>query len=273
MGFKINGEAVPVTVFPDNTSQVWKLPDHMVVPDEPVTVEWRFFHEMEVMQYMQLFTLLSSLNKEISLELPYLPYARQDKGIFNDQCFAFFVFKNVLTAYLPKSIRILDAHSSAVNWIPNAEVYYPDTELKQAFEDCEADIVCYPDQGAAEKYAGNGIYDHLYTRAHKERDPATGKITKMELASAAHVKDRKVLIVDDICDGGATFIELARLLRKAGAKEVSLFVSHGIFSRGVRRLNVGGIDRIYTPNGLISEHADFPLTTDYDVLERMRNND
>jgi ribose-phosphate pyrophosphokinase len=53
----------------------------------------------------------------------------------------------------------------------------------------------------------------------------------------------RCLIVDDICDGGATFVALARKLREAGAIEVSLFVTHGIFSKGK---DLEGIDNIYT---------------------------
>ena len=44
---------------------------------------------------------------------------------------------------------------------------------------------------------------------------------------------RNCLIVDDICDGGGTFIPLAKKLKNAGAKTVTLYVTHGIFSKGL----------------------------------------
>ena len=56
-------------------------------------------------------------------------------------------------------------------------------------------------------------------------------------------------MVDDLCDGGATFILLAKELLSKGAKEVHLFVSHGIFSRGLGVLFDAGIKRVFVKDG------------------------
>jgi ribose-phosphate pyrophosphokinase len=84
--------------------------------------------------------------------------------------------------------------------------------------------------------------------ASKVRVQATGHLVTGEL-SGESVTGKRVLIVDDICDGGATFIGLAAKLREAGATDVVLFVSHGIFSRGVRALTDAGISRVFVPQG------------------------
>ncbi|CCJ77069.1 Ribose-phosphate pyrophosphokinase [Cronobacter muytjensii 530] len=60
------------------------------------------------------------------------------------------------------------------------------------------------------------------------------------------VKDKAVLIVDDLCDAGGTFIGSAQVLRDAGARSVSLYVTHGVFSKGVENLLNNGIDQLYT---------------------------
>ena len=44
--------------------------------------------------------------------------------------------------------------------------------------------------------------------------------------------DVKILIVDDICDGGMTFIKVAEVLKNFGTKQIDLAVSHGLFSKG-----------------------------------------
>jgi phosphoribosylpyrophosphate synthetase len=62
-------------------------------------------------------------------------------------------------------------------------------------------------------------------------------------------KDKRVLIVDDICDGGKTFELLAKDLYNAGAEEVNLFVTHGLFSKGLIPLKLAGIKRIFTNKG------------------------
>ena len=59
-----------------------------------------------------------------------------------------------------------------------------------------------------------------------------------------------MLIVDDLCDAGGTFIGSAQVLRDAGARSVSLYVTHGLFSKGVGNLLEQGIDRIYTTSSL-----------------------
>ena len=69
-----------------------------------------------------------------------------------------------------------------------------------------------------------------YRLASKIRDTKTGYITETKLQG--EVRGRDVLIFDDICDGGRTFIELAKSLKAKGAKKISLYITHGIFSKG-----------------------------------------
>jgi ribose-phosphate pyrophosphokinase len=42
-----------------------------------------------------------------------------------------------------------------------------------------------------------------------------------------------LIILDDICDGGQTFVELAKHLKAQGAKAIYLYITHGIFSKGL----------------------------------------
>ena len=57
------------------------------------------------------------------------------------------------------------------------------------------------------------------------------------------------LRVDDICDGGRTFIELGKVLRAKGASKLVLSVTHGIFSRGPA-LVFEMFDAIYTTDSI-----------------------
>ena len=74
---------------------------------------------------------------------------------------------------------------------------------------------------------------------------ATGNITKTTVLHD-DFGGKDCVIVDDICDGGRTFIELAKVLKERGAGKIGLFVTHGIFSQGVGVLFDNGIDFIYT---------------------------
>ncbi len=75
-----------------------------------------------------------------------------------------------------------------------------------------------------------------FIRADKSRNMATGQITET-VVYADDLTGKACVIVDDLCDGGRTFIELAKVLRAKGAAKIALVVTHGIFSKGKEPLN------------------------------------
>jgi ribose-phosphate pyrophosphokinase len=84
------------------------------------------------------------------------------------------------------------------------------------------------------------------------------------------LKDKHVIIVDDICDGGRTFIELAKVLKSNKVKNITLFVTHGIFSKGVDALFENGIDNIITTDTrLITQTKEFRANDNIEVLDIM----
>jgi ribose-phosphate pyrophosphokinase len=245
---KVNKQLLPITMFPDNTSQVWKLPESFL-SGKSVSIEWDFSSESELMQLAQLKCLLASNGIQASLSISYLPYGRQDKEVANDATFALTVFAQMLNNMNFSDITILDPHSiRATELINNSIAVYPVEQVKLLFKE-HADIVCYPDKGALAKY--KQVYPELsYIYGEKVRDQASGKILKYEVIGEA--KGKRVLIIDDICDGGQTFRLLAQDLLLAGAKSVALFVTHGIFSNGTRSLFESGINQIFTKQGSVS---------------------
>jgi ribose-phosphate pyrophosphokinase len=83
----------------------------------------------------------------------------------------------------------------------------------------------------------------------------TGEIIRMTLdATQDEIKGKTVWIQDDICDGGRTFIELAKLLRERGAAKVILSVSHAIISHGEEELKKW-IDKIYTTDSIKNDES------------------
>lgn len=248
----INGNPLNSTLFPDNTTQVWKVAALDIPETNYVHIKWEFSHEGEFMAIAQIKTLIDSYGFSSSLRIKYLLYARQDKEVSNETTFALHTFAKLLNSLKFDEIIIHDPHSpKAIELIENSRAVYPTKDILQLFEDTRANLICYPDKGALNKYVP--IVPNLpFMYGDKVRNQTTGEIESYRLINSC--KDMNVLIVDDICDGGATFIGLADLLIKNGAKEVNLFVSHGIFSRGLRPLFDAGIKRIFTPDGQIEEH-------------------
>ncbi len=87
-------------------------------------------------------------------------------------------------------------------------------------------------------------------KCDKERDTSNGKILRSSFSSphfGTQLEGKKLLIVDDICDGGMTFIKIAEMLTKrCGPDSIELLVSHGIFSKGLDPILASGISRVYT---------------------------
>lgn len=241
----IDGVLIAPTMFPDGTSQVWNLSRSYLDADS-VGIGWEFTHEAELIHLAQLKMLLDFERVEAQLYLDYLPYGRQDKAVTNTSTFALRTFARILNAMRFKRVRCMDPHSICAEvLIKNFEAEYPIDEVTDLFVSLGADYVCYPDFGAVSRYGTK--YKLPYMSAEKTRDQHTGQITDYKLCGSANGK--KILIVDDICDGGATFIKLAKLLFADGAKSVNMFVTHGIFSKGLKPIRETGIDRIFTIKG------------------------
>lgn len=237
---KLNGTVITPTIFPDKTSQVWKLPEGLLVTlfDR---IEWHFESEQEIVHLLQLTELC---NEQRHIYISYLPYARQDKPVSNSSTFALTTLIKMLQVGSFTSITVLDPHNEKAlpsDWI----IDRPDKRI-QTIVDAFHLQVCYPDKGAAARY--KLISDEVII-ADKIRNQLTGEIEGVELDTK--YVSRTILIVDDICDGGRTFTEVAKLLYAGGASQVFLYVTHGIFSKGIEVLKDAGINRIFTYKGEI----------------------
>lgn len=172
------------------------------------------------------------------LILPFVPGARQDR--LNDEGDYLFTAKGVAEMinlrHCPR-VTILDPHSEVIAALI-------DNCLTVHASDCVYDInaatdyacVISPDAGA-EKRAGAVARTLKRPLVHgwKTRDVATGNITGFGVDVNALVawKGQPVLVVDDICDGGGTFLGLAGVLEEVGVLP-DLFVTHGLFTKGTR---------------------------------------
>lgn len=233
------------TVFPDGTSQVWKLDPTNLDNSEETIILWLFENEAELFHICQLAALLyEEYDCSVDLRAPYLPYGRQDKDISNKLSFALTVAKEVLYNAGITRIETFDAHSKTdmVYDIPGIGV--EDFHISIL----NHDVICYPDKGAAIRY---GSYGKPTVFCEKVRNQLTGEITGLKVICDTDLTDKNVLIIDDICDGGMTFIKVAEALQVFHPKSIDLAVSHGIFSKGKQVLHDAGITEIYTTNSLL----------------------
>lgn len=202
---------------------------------------------MALVMTMDALRYRTNKHTQFYLIMPYLPYARQDRRCQKGESLACNRFIDLINSLKFNSVELWDVHNEGVlplftSDIKNVSQYKIVAPIIQ-----EYDIICAPDKGAAKKLPDlrNNFFVE-YAVANKVRDPATGHITHTEIVySTKSIKGKSVLIVDDICDGGRTFIELAKVLREEGATTVGLYITHGIFSKGLDVFD-GLIDNIYT---------------------------
>jgi ribose-phosphate pyrophosphokinase len=171
------------------------------------------------------------------LILPFVPGSRQDR--LNDAGDFLFTAKSVareINVRNFRSVTIFDPHSEVTPaLIDRCHVMH----AHECFDFVTASPIRYtaiisPDAGA-EKRAGMMARKLGLPVLHgwKTRDVATGNITGFGLEP--YTLAGPVLVVDDICDAGGTFIGLAQILKERGL-EADLFVTHGLFTKGTEKL-------------------------------------
>lgn len=248
-------QIITPTKFPDGTSQVWKLLDNVLYCSQIDSYEivWYYENDGEILQVLQTAELVTSGNQGyggVGLVMPFLPYGRQDKEISNDSTFGLKTLLRVLKTFPFKYIKTFDAHSIKP-FDPELKRYSLDVkdQIYRAIGRSNCDLVCFPDAGAAKRG-----YDVLLPsfNLEKKRNQSTGAIEGLVCPLPLDLKDKTILIVDDICDGGKTFIEAAKVLYGMGAAHVDLYVTHGIFSNGIHILTeLGKLRNIYTTDSIL----------------------
>jgi len=186
------------------------------------------------------------------LNLPYLPHGRADRRFDKHCSFPLETFLYSVSRHFTK-VYLTDPHSSYAEDTLNGcgvQVYVREQhecylELKIPF-DRDHDLLICPDEGALPKIRSlTSKLGGRYAIAHKTRDKLKGRVTSTTLqGEGLDYQGKRCVIVDDICDGGGTFLPLAKALKDKGAASVELYVTHGIFAKGLEPFK-GLIDKLH----------------------------
>jgi ribose-phosphate pyrophosphokinase len=164
------------------------------------------------------------------LILPYLPGARQDRvNPTGDVLYTASSVAQMVNARQFDTVLSVDPHSGVMPALINNFVEYP-------LEDVYAKLwmgytgVIAPDKGATLRgWRAGDMMNLPVAFGSKVRDVSTGALTGFAVADLE--EGGHYIVVDDICDGGGTFIGLGEKIKEQGAY-ADLFVTHGIFSKG-----------------------------------------
>lgn len=205
--------------FPDGTL-------HLSLPDDYINaVEWRYENDAELFALICIRRHYSDC--DMNLILPYVPHARMDRVKDPTDVFTLKYFCEVINLLNFNEVWVLDVHSNVSLALLDRVSPIP---IEQTLNECmkrvnRDDIVLFfPDEGAMKRYSG--IFDKPYAFGIKKRNWQTGKIEGLQIVNEEFVKDKPVLIIDDICSYGGTFLHSARALKAAGAGDIYLYITH-----------------------------------------------
>ena len=192
----------------------------------------------------KMLTLLLSIDaakrasaSEVIVVLPYFGYSRQDRKEGMRGAIGAKLIADLLQTAGASRIISIDLHAEQiqgffdipVNMIPGHVVF---SSLVRGLDD-EGFCICSPDAGGvkrASRFYQKFLYkfpDTHFAMLSKLRDKPNS-IERMDLIG--DVKDRHVILVDDMIDTGGTLVNAARLLKEGGAKKVTAVISHGVLS-------------------------------------------
>ncbi|WP_113637542.1 ribose-phosphate diphosphokinase [Nubsella zeaxanthinifaciens] len=186
------------------------------------------------------------------LYIPYFPAARQDRVMVPGEPLSVKVYADIINALNFKRVLVFDAHSEVTPaLINNCEVISNHDFIKTIISDLNEEVVLIsPDGGALKKIykLSEALGGLEVVECSKSRNVKTGKLSGFKVY-ADDLAGKSCLIVDDICDGGGTFIGLAAELKNKNAGKLYLAVSHGIFSKGFDELSTH-FERIFTTDSI-----------------------
>ncbi len=187
--------------------------------------------------------------KIIDLFIPYFPAARQDRVMIPGEPLSVKVYADIINALQLSKVFVFDAHSEVTPALLNNSTVIPNyTFIKEVLNRIGENVkLISPDGGALKKiYKVSEFLGGVeVVECSKSRDVKTGRLSGFKVYEE-DLNGMDCLIVDDICDGGGTFVGLAEELKKKNAGKLYLAVSHGIFNKGFEVLNC--FDGIFTTN-------------------------
>jgi ribose-phosphate pyrophosphokinase len=190
--------------------------------------------------------------KEISLYVPFFLGARSDRKFLAGQSnYLKTVICPIINSQNFDRVTVLDPHSDVLeaclnNFQKTTNVNFASASIKDisGYERHDKITLISPDAGALKKIydVASAVECNDIIVANKLRDMDTGSIIRTEVPGLDDTPgQRKFVICDDICDGGRTFVEIAKAIRDIRPKEIFndkiyLVVTHGIFSAGFDEL-------------------------------------
>ena len=186
---------------------------------------------------MELLLCIDALKrssaKNITAVIPYFGYARQDRKVVPRTSISAKLVSNLITNSGADRVVTLDLHSGQIQGffdIPVDNLFATPIFARHIKRKIKTkNMICVaPDVGGTARARALGKMLNVGLAIVDKRRPAPGKSVVMNVIG--NVKDKTCIIVDDIIDSGGTIVNAAKILKQRGARDVHVYVSHGVLS-------------------------------------------
>lgn len=207
--------------------------------DRPTSILLDWQGSDDLLALMQVVDILKNAGeKHIELIIPYFPYSRQDRRCSPGEAHSLKVFTKVINSLGFSKVFTFDPHSHVLEALVDNLEFFHQKDLVVRSGLPYYDVLVAPDAGAEKK-----IFSYQSVKSGKSQVVCAGKvrgpdgaITSVTLPEGLDLTDKTVCVVDDLCDGGATFIGLGEKLKEKNPKSLNLYVTHGMFTKGYDKL-------------------------------------
>jgi len=222
---------------------------------DTINVRCRITSAEDLFILMQVADILNRHEVVWSLQIYYLMSMRMDRVIDFNAPFTLKVVGNVIKNLGAVKVRVCEPHSNRT--LKEAGCGFVEITSPKLHCLCLNGLyegglqLCFPDAGAEQRYRnilGLDIINSIVLIGEKQRNIETGKIEKIYIKNPEDYKGLPVMVVDDLCDAGGTFLGIAKSIREIDPNaKLSISVVHMVNRKGIDNLS-SAYDQVYFTN-------------------------
>ena len=262
----VNFEPVEVKHFPAGEQSILDFDFQKPITGNKVFIDWHYENDEELVTLIYITNHIRSLYPDvlIQLNMPYIPHARMDRVKSRKEVFTLKYFAQVINSLDFYQVFTTDAHSNVsealIDRIVNVDPSEIINKILDKFE--STPVIYFPDAGAYKRYSGLECFKNVQmVYGEKIRNWETHRIEGLNIVTnGVDLKDKYVIMVDDIISYGGTFYHSANKLKELGAKGIYAYATHTENEvlkeeRGtlIKSLKDGTVTKLFTTNSIFKE--------------------
>ncbi len=270
LGEKLNAEVASKSVrrFPDGELYV-RIGSEMSGKDVAVVGSTRTDENIIEMMFT-LNAAREALPRRLIAVVPYFGYSRQHRLYNSGEAVSSKVMAQAISQYVDKlyAVELHDEQTLTYSQKPFENIQIIKSVAKH-FKNHGIDYVVSPDDGGADR--AKALSEILGVPSfHLEKVRLDDRTVQMEVPDI-EIRNKKVLLVDDIISTGGTIMRSAGIMREKGASKVYMSAVHGIFTNHSDEKIREMADEIAVTDTIESEFSSISVAEE--VAERLRRDE